>query len=239
MTRNVLVVEHEEMADAALIAERATLNDVDLVKVGPASGVEVPPNAHGHHGVVILGGSMGPTDDDIAPWLPATRRLIRDCVANDTPMLAVCLGAQLTAVALGGKVTLAARPEVGLGTVRPGDLARWDPLFSGLPREAQTLQWHWLEISELPPGATLLASGENCRIQAFKVGACAWATQFHLEAVISTARRWGGPMSAELLASGLDQGQVVQGWESGASGATRTWSDVIDRWFKVVHTIRN
>lgn len=227
----ILVVEHEVAADAALIGERAEALGFRSVVVGPDRGVSVPEHAAGYAGVVVLGGSMGPTDDDVAPWLPATRELIRDCVAIGTPLLAVCLGAQLTAVALGGTVAALPAPEVGLLRV---DLdAGSDLLLDGLPTRVPTLQWHWLQVTEPPPGAVVLASSEGCRVQAFRVGERAWATQFHLEAVASTARTWVRDEAAAVAAVGLMPDHVVAEWESAASAVEKVWTTVIDRWLAV------
>ena len=227
----ILVVEHEAAADAALIGERLDAGGFRSVVVGPDRGASVPERAAGYAGVVVLGGSMGPTDDDVAPWLPATRELIRDCVATGTPLLAVCLGAQLTAVALGGTVAPLAAPEVGL---LPVDVeAGSDLLLDGLPARVPTLQWHWLEVTEPPPGAVVLASSEGCVVQAFRVGERAWATQFHLEAVASTARTWVRGESQAVASLGLVPDKVVAEWEDAAGEVEQVWTAVIDRWLTV------
>lgn len=227
----ILVVEHEAAADAALIGDRVAAQGFRSVVVGPDRGASVPERAAGYAGVVVLGGSMGPTDDDVAPWLAATRELIRDCVATATPLLAVCLGAQLTAVALGGRVAALPAPEVGL---LPVDVAAGpDLLLGGLPARAPTLQWHWLHVTDPPPGAVVLASSPACLVQAFRVGERAWATQFHLEAVASTARTWARDEAEAVAALGLDPDQVVAEWENAAGEVEQVWATVIDRWLAV------
>ena len=235
MSAPILVVEHEAAADAALIGERVEARGFRSVVVGPDRGAIVPGRAAGYAGVVVLGGSMGPTDDDVAPWLPATRELIRDCVATGTPLLAVCLGAQLTAVALGGAVAALPTPEVGL---LPVDVdAGSDLLLAGLATGVPTLQWHWLEVTEPPPGAVVLASSEGCAVQAFRVGERAWATQFHLEAVASTARTWVRGEAEEVAALGLVPDQVVAEWEDAAGEVEQVWRAVIDRWLAVARDV--
>jgi GMP synthase-like glutamine amidotransferase len=227
----ILVVEHETAADAALIGARVEARGFRSVVVGPDRGASVPERAEGYAGVVVLGGSMGPTDDDVAPWLPATRALIRDCVATRTPLLAVCLGAELTAVALGGTVAALTAPEVGLLSVDVD--AGSDLLLHGLPTRVPTLQWHWLHVTEAPPDAVVLASSERCAIQAFRVGERAWATQFHLEAVASTARTWIRDEGEAVAALRLVPDQVVAEWENAAEDVERLWTTVIDRWLAV------
>jgi GMP synthase-like glutamine amidotransferase len=227
----ILVVEHEAAAGAALIGERVDAGGFRSVVVGPDRGASVPGRAAGYAGVVVLGGSIGPTDDDVAPWLPATRELIRNCVATGTPLLAVCLGAELAAVALGG--TVAALPAAEVGLLSVDVEAGSDPLLGGVPVRVATLQWHWLQVTEPPPGAVVLASSEGCRVQAFRVGERAWATQFHLEAVASTARTWMSDETQAVAALGLVPEQVVAEWEGAAGEVEKVWTTVIDRWLAV------
>ncbi len=57
---------------------------------------------------------MGALDDDVAPYLPAVRALLRTAVAEEVPTLGVCLGHQLLAAANGGTVERnPLGPEIG------------------------------------------------------------------------------------------------------------------------------
>ncbi|WP_344294150.1 glutamine amidotransferase-related protein, partial [Agromyces neolithicus] len=100
----VLIVEHESNAGIGLVGERIAAAGVDMVVVGPEAGGEVPESAAGFDGVVVLGGTPGPTDDDDAVWLPRVRALIADCLAREVPYLGICLGGQMLAVVAGGVV---------------------------------------------------------------------------------------------------------------------------------------
>ena len=64
-------------------------------------------------GVIPLGGHMGALDDHVAPWLPNERALLADAIARNIPVFAICLGTQLLAAAIGGKVTRAKIVEIG------------------------------------------------------------------------------------------------------------------------------
>jgi GMP synthase-like glutamine amidotransferase len=79
-----------------------------------------------------MGGPMGALDDAAHPHLAAERDLLRACVEQEVPVLAVCavcLGAQLLAAALGSRVFQGPQPEVGLGIVTLTDAGRRDPVF--------------------------------------------------------------------------------------------------------------
>ena len=61
-------------------------------------------------------------------------------------------------------------PEFGPALVAKRDVSAGDPLFGPVPFTPDVLQWHWDEITELPAGATLLASSSRYANQAFRVG---------------------------------------------------------------------
>jgi GMP synthase-like glutamine amidotransferase len=231
------VVEHEENAGAGLVGERIVHAGHELVVVGPAARREVPLDPTGFDGVVVLGGTPGPTDDHAADWLPRVRRLIEACLAAQTPYLGVCLGAQLLAVVAGGRVAVAERgPELGLGELRLTAGAAADPLLGGLPAELSSVQWHFLEVTELPPGSTTLCSSQRCRNQAFRVGAHAWGLQFHLEASTATAEAWTLEEAelAELARLGLSGESIVAAVRARETDLRLWWSQVSDRWLDVV-----
>jgi GMP synthase-like glutamine amidotransferase len=231
--RRILVVEHEENAGAGLVGERILRAGHELVTVGPAARREVPLTPSGYDGVVVLGGTPGPTDDHAAGWLPRVRQLIRACLDEGTPYLGVCLGAQLLAVVAGGRVAVADRPELGLGELRLAAGAAEDPILGGLPTELSSVQWHFLEVAQLPPGSTTLCSSERCLNQAFRVGPRAWGLQFHLEASTATAQEWALE-EAELSSLGLSGDAIVADVRAREGDLRRWWSQVSDRWLGVV-----
>ena len=68
------------------------------------------------------------------PWLTLEKVAIRQWVNEKrAPFLGVCLGHQLLADALGGKVGLMSVPEIGVLEVELTDAGRSAPLFEGMP----------------------------------------------------------------------------------------------------------
>lgn len=232
----VLVVEHQGNAGIGLFAERLTAQGVTLRTVGPATGEALPASLTGVSGLIVLGGSMGPSDDDRAPWLPAARALLAEGVARELPTLGICLGAQLLTTALGGEVRLmAGGPEVGLATVSFRADAASDPLFGGIAGEASpTVQWHWLEAAVLPRGAQLLASNTACTNQAFRVGPMAWGVQFHPEALTGTAEDWVVEEGDGLTELGLAGDAVVQTVRAAEPQLRGVWGSVAERFAALV-----
>jgi GMP synthase-like glutamine amidotransferase len=159
--------------------------------VRPYAGEPVPTDPSGWSGVVCLGGEMGATDDAAHPWLADGRALLAAAVRTGTPVLGVCLGAQLLAAATGGRVRVAANgPEVGPMQIARRDAADDDPLLKGLPLAPVVLQFHSDEVSELPPGAVCLAISSRCEYQAFRVGSAAWGVQGHIETTPAMVLGW-------------------------------------------------
>lgn len=169
------------------------------------AGDELPETLDDHGGLVVLGGAMGAADDHVADYLPAVRALLRHAVSGEVPTLGVCLGAQMLALANGGRVARNPDgPEIGALLIAKRAAASSDPLFGPLPITPDVIQWHFDAITALPPGAVQLASSPGCDLQAFRLGRLAWGIQFHIETTPEIVRRWAASDSAELADYDLD-----------------------------------
>ena len=188
--RPILVIENDLDAPVARLGRWLREAGAELVVCTPETGQPVPADLTGYSALVVLGGEMNAYDDAAAPWLPQVRRLLANAVRAELPTLGVCLGAQLLAVAAGGRVSAAETPEYGWQLVAKRQAAADDPLFRELPITPDVLQWHVDEVSELPPGAVLLASSPVCAVQAFRVGRLAWGVQFHIETTPEIVTEW-------------------------------------------------
>jgi len=118
------------------------------------------------------------------------------------PLLGICLGAQLLAHALGGTVNPNRDGEKGLKRVQLTLAGGRDPLFWDIPYGFDAYQWHDDSLSP-PLGAVVLATGEPCRYQAFRVGRRAYGVQFHPEATGEIARRWAARAGRSLEAEAI------------------------------------
>ena len=182
----------------------ATIHRVELDEGEPL------PDWHGFDVIVAMGGPMSVNDEANHPWLVDEKRLIAEAVRAGTPFFGACLGVQLLAASLGGRVYPGREPEVGLLPVFLTDAAVRDPLFAGLPRELLTLQWHG-DAFDLPAGALLLATSPVYAHQAFRWGRSAYGVQFHLEVSTEMARDWGKvPAYADALESLLGPGSLAR-----------------------------
>src|SRR4029450_13705853 len=101
--RVALVVHHSRTEPSGRLGDWLASAGLLLDTRTPYDG-SVLPCLDGYAGLVVLGGGMGAHEAASAPWLPATRELLRAAAGAGVPTLGICLGAQLLAAALGGVV---------------------------------------------------------------------------------------------------------------------------------------
>jgi GMP synthase (glutamine-hydrolysing) len=207
----LLVVQHQDGAGLGRLRPHLEAGaDVDVRR--PDLGDELPRDLHGVAGLVVLGGSAAAWEDERAPWLPHTRALMVRAVDEGTPLLAICLGAQLLAHATGGRVERgAAGIEAGLSRIVPTDHAAGDALLATLPAAGfPGPQGHQDAVVELPPGAVLLATGELYPHQVFRLGPVAWGVQYHPEVSAEDFIDWMREDEPQVRRAGLDPAAVVR-----------------------------
>jgi GMP synthase-like glutamine amidotransferase len=141
--------------------------------------------------LLVMGGPQQVWEEDEHPWLADEKAVIRNWVGElRRPFLGVCLGHQLLADAMGGRVERMEIPEIGVSDVRQKPEGKGDSLFGGLPSIFPALQWHEAEVVEPPGGATVLAENPSSAIQALRVDQCALGLQFHVEVGPDTIPKW-------------------------------------------------
>ena len=85
-------------------------------------------------------------------------------------MLGVCLGSQMIARALGGRVYRNAEKEIGWFDIHLTDEGRRDPLLRQLAPAERVFHWHG-DTFDLPPEAFCLAySAAHRSHQAYRIG---------------------------------------------------------------------
>jgi GMP synthase (glutamine-hydrolysing) len=102
-------------------------------------------------------------------------------VAADFPFLGACYGLGALGRHQGATLGRRYREPVGAVRITLSATGRADPVLAGLPEEFDAFTGHKEAIGELPGHAVLLASSAACPVQAFRVGANVYATQFHPE----------------------------------------------------------
>ncbi|MDM7456712.1 MAG: type 1 glutamine amidotransferase [Tepidimonas sp.] len=150
------------------------------------AGQAYPTSVAGYRALAVLGGEWSANDDRAS--LRQAEALIREADALSIPTLGHCLGAQLMARALGGRVQRLPRPEIGwLPIGHDGSAAAREWL--GEASAAVVYQWHYDGVVALPPGAAVLAASDACAVQAYALGPHL-GMQFHIEITPLKIESW-------------------------------------------------
>ena len=162
----LLVVQHEDECPPGMLGRWWADDGCRLDVRRPYAGDALPHDLTEHDALVVLGGHMGADDDATHPWLTPTKQLFRVAAAGGVPALGVCLGHQVAASALGGKVT---RNPAGPQT--------------GLLRAAAV-------------GGVRLATAPGGEVQAARHAPSVWGVQWHPEADVDVVAGWPGTTRA-------------------------------------------
>ena len=207
-TLTITVIEPEELAPVGRLGEWLFAEGASLRMVRPWRGEPIPSLDEIGDGLVVLGGSMSAHDEGEHPWLEDLRELLRGVVADDVPAIAICLGAQVAAEALGGSTAVPAlgNDEVGVVELTITAAGESDPVFGAVAAEAiraahragistsdgtrfPVIVSHHDAVTHLPEAATLLASSDRSPVHTWRAGRLL-AFQHHPESDPARAAYW-------------------------------------------------
>ncbi len=229
----LLAVQHEDEAPLAWLGQWWAERGIGLDVVRADLGEAVPARVE-QDGLVVLGGYMGATDDAHVPWLAPTRDLIRATVEDGIPVLGVCLGHQLMAVALGGEVRRnPAGRLLGLLPVALTEEGRTDPLLSG-SEGLRAIHYNEDVVTVAPHGAAVLATAPDGTIQALRFAERAWGVQFHPEISPELFDRWLHSETGETGSLGATAQAVADEVAGAGTELRRAWQPMADRFATVL-----
>lgn len=232
VTARVLAILNDLGDPVGRLGEWLAEAGLELTVVPACDGSPVP-ELGDFDGLLVMGGAMGAQDDELAPWLPVVRARLAEAVAGEVPLLGICLGAQLLAVATGGMVEPSpSGPEYGAQLIAKRANAATDPLFGPMPITPDVIQWHRDAVTALPPGAVMLANSPGTEVQAFRVGRLAWGVQFHFETTPDIVRHWAHQDAAEL--DGYDVERLLARSDAVHEDVAEVWRPFAQAWAQVV-----
>jgi len=209
-------LQHVSFEGPAAIAEWAAARGHEITGTSIFDG-EALPHSGTFDALVVMGGPMSANDDARFPWMAREKRLIAESMARHTPVLGICLGAQLIASAAGAAVFASPNREIGWFPVRLTRAGAAHPLLRDLPTAFVPFHWHG-ETFDLPRNAVLLAESPACANQTFSIGSGVLGLQFHLEATAASIAELVDHCRQELVAGPYVQGEreIMDGAASAA-----------------------
>lgn len=184
MQPKILIVLHQEHSTPGrvgrLLRERGYALDIRR----PRFGDSLPVTMADHKGAIVFGGPMSANGDE--EWIRTEIDWMGIPLREEAPLLGICLGAQMIAKYMGGRVSPHEDGihEIGYWPIRPTEAGR------------ALLDWpdyvyHWHEEGfERCCGMELLATGDTFENQAVKCGPAAYGLQFHPEVTHMMMCRW-------------------------------------------------
>jgi GMP synthase-like glutamine amidotransferase len=236
-----LFIKQDHNSPGGLVGEAfADLGyDITELIVVPAERYRSPgvhacfPDPAAWDAIVAFGAVWAVYDDaTIGPWIHDEIAFTRAAIAAGVPVLGICFGGQMLAAALGGRVERAAAAEIGWTTI--------ETRAPGLIDAGPWLEWHYDRFI-LPAGVpalatTTLSTGQIAN-QAFTAGR-SLGLQFHPEVTESVLDSWMDDDGvAELVAAGVDPGQLLSEARSLAPEAAKRAHELVRRFVTVVATV--
>jgi GMP synthase (glutamine-hydrolysing) len=181
----LIVHDRDEMDDRA--SAWARRQGYELRWICPADGDALPVLDPGIAGIVVYGGAQDVDQQDRLHYLKDEMRLLDAALKRETPVLGLCLGAQLLAHTLGEKISGHAGGHAEYGYYDLAPTRAGAQFFGGTMK---VLQSHWQGWFATPQGAVKLAGTEAFPEQAFRFGRNAYGFQFHPETSRKGLLRW-------------------------------------------------
>jgi GMP synthase (glutamine-hydrolysing) len=171
----------------AAVLRCAGLDEPDVRRVRIEQQELGPVDLDDWSGIIVGGGPWNVSDPDHEKEPDQVRgearlrELALQVVEADFPFLGACYGIGTLGTLRHGVVDRRYGEPIGPMTIELTDEGEGDQLLGVLPRSFTALLGHKEAVSRLPDGAVLLASSATCPVQAFRLGANVYATQFHPE----------------------------------------------------------
>jgi len=141
------------------------------------------------HLLILMGGPMNVHDEKLYPFLGPEKDFVYQWLKRGRATFGICLGAQLLADILGGRVYRGPTEEIGWYDAVLTEEGHRDRYLRSFPERFPVFQWH-SETFDPPQGAVLLVTSEDYPHQAFRFGELVYAFQFHLEVTPQMVVKW-------------------------------------------------
>jgi GMP synthase (glutamine-hydrolysing) len=202
----VCIVQNWAAESAGNLAEYLIEQKIPYNVVRAYTG-EALPSITDIEAAIVLGTPTSVRDYLKHEYLKKVFAFTAAAVKHDLPFLGVCFGGQFLARVLGADVRRNEVREIGIYKTTLTDEGQQDKLFAGFEPELDVFHWHG-DTFNIPFGATLLATGETCRNQAFRKKN-AVGIQFHIEPRVDEIPIWCDEYLTELAEEGKTKETIV------------------------------
>ncbi|MHC4218243.1 MAG: type 1 glutamine amidotransferase [Planctomycetota bacterium] len=198
----IVVLEHGRSVGALRLGAVLRDHSHRLRVVSLHDGDQVPADLDEVDGVITMGGRQSPLDDH--EWIEPELEYLWRANAAGLPVIGICLGCQLLARALGGKLSqMNGGVELGWHEVSLTPVGAEDPLHAGIAWTSLQLHWHGYQVAKVPDGARVLARSQRCSVQAWALGLRTYGFQYHPEVYPETIETWVTEEPRDLDEAGL------------------------------------
>jgi GMP synthase-like glutamine amidotransferase len=223
----IIVLQHDSFGGPGRLGmtlrDHAFDLDIRRLWLPPEEGGGVPTDFDEVEGVVSLGGLANVGEDH--PWMAGETAYLREAHERQLPVVGVCLGHQILADALGGRIDRMAEPEWGFHEIAINPMGQVSAVLSGVQWNHHQVCSHNDEVAETPPGAVVTASSARCKVQAFRAGLRTYGFQFHFErdgdGIDDMARRHGEDLEEAGLTAADLTGQAKTHYDTYARLSNR------------------
>ena len=188
MNKHLLILHNGTAPDGARpIAQRFGQAGLHVTTLWAANG-EFPTAPDEFDGCVLTGSPHSAYET--CAWIEREQRFIQQVVARNMPMLGLCFGSQILALALCGpdQVFQRARCEVGFLRLPLTAAGKVDPLTAQLGEAVDMFVWHNDEVRATHADMVILARSVDCPNQIWRFrDQPIWGIQGHPELTRATA----------------------------------------------------
>ena len=223
----VLIVLHQEISTPGRVGHFLQAHGIPLDIRRPALGCPLPETLEYHAGVVVFGGPMSANDE--TDFIRREIEWLSVPLKAQKPFLGICLGAQMLARHLGGKVGPHEDGYVEIGYYPLSATAEGSKLG---PWPDTVYHWH-REGFTLTSGCELLATGQTFANQAFRYDGAAYGLQFHPEVTRLMMHRWSVRGAHRFVLKGAQHGTEHLSGQILYDAPVRQWlTGFLDHWLK-------
>jgi len=159
-------------------------------------------------GIIITGSHGMVTDNET--WMQVLTSWIPKVMECNIPLLGICFGHQLLAMAMGGYSDYPPKGrEIGTVSIKLSPEGRQDRLLGYLANEFKAHTTHAQTIIKLPEHALTLAANPIEAHHAFRLGDSAWGVQFHPEFSADIMKAYVNEQAVALQGKGHDVAELT------------------------------